>query len=159
MTGNAASDYRAKTSRELSSVSREMKRSGHPEPLGDPLSGTMILVGQPVGPRVLDAISRSLGAIELDAYVTYTATNLTGRQLLLAEPRILAAIGPEAAAELDDLNNPLVSKPFSEAAEAVPFAWKKSATGLLLPPLAPALDDEDQKQRFWRAFLVLRTLQ
>lgn len=159
MTRDAASDYRAKISRELSGISRRMKRSGHPEPLGDPLSGVMILLSQPTGPRVLDAISRSLETIDLDAaYVTYAATGLLGREILLTEPHVLAAIGPDAASEIDALELPLASKPFSTATEGVPFTWKKNTTGLLLPPLAPALDDTTEKHRFWRAFLTLRNL-
>lgn len=155
---SAADEYRAKIARELSAISREMKRSGNPEPLGDPLSGVVILLSQPVGPRALDAISRSLAAIELEAYVTYSETKLLERELLLTEPRVLAAVGPEAAAEIDALEHPLASNPFSEAKTGTPFAWKKNTTGLLLPPLAPALDDEEEKRRFWQAFLALRAL-
>lgn len=153
-----ADDYRAKVARELSTISRAMKKSGNPEPLGDPLSGTAIILSQPVGPRALDAIRRSLAAIELEAYVTYSGTNLLARELLLTEPRVLAAAGPEAAKEIDSLEHPLATNPFSDATEGTPFAWKKNTTGLLLPPLAPALDDEAEKRRFWQAFLTLRTL-
>ncbi|MBA2692428.1 MAG: hypothetical protein H0U65_08040 [Rubrobacter sp.] len=145
-------------SSELSAITREMKKSGNPEPLGDPLSGVVIVLGQPVGPRALDAIKRSLETISLEAYVTYTGTNLLERELLLAEPSILAAVGSDAAAEIDSLKHPLATKPFSTAAEGSPFAWKKNTAGLLLPLLAPALDDEEAKKRFWRAFLALRIL-
>ncbi|MGH3089036.1 MAG: hypothetical protein ACRDSJ_17185 [Rubrobacteraceae bacterium] len=156
---NAASDYQARFSSELSNISREMKRRGHPTPLGDPLSGVMVLLEGPAGPRALDAISRSLKAVDLpNAYVTFTQTSLLERELLLTEPRILAAVGPEAAAEIDALQLPLASQPFSKASESIPFAWKRHAAGLLLPSLAPALEDETEKRRFWRAFLTLRTL-
>lgn len=153
-----ADEYRAKVSSELSALARAMRKSGNPEPLGDPLSGTAIILSQPVGPRALDAIRRSLEAISLEAYVTYSGTNLLNRELLLTEPSVLAAIGPEAAAEIDSLEHPLATKPFSTATEGTPFAWKKTTAGLLLPPLAPALDDEAEKRRFWQAFLTLRTL-
>jgi hypothetical protein len=156
---NADEEYRAKVSSELATISREMKKSGHPEPLGDPLSGVAIVLSQPVGPRALDAIRRSLAAIELEAYVTYSETNLLARELLLTEPRLLAAVGPDAAAEIDSLEHPLAQKSFSDATIGVPFAWKKNTAGLLLPPLAPALDDETKKRRFWQTFLTLRSLQ
>ncbi len=155
---SATDDYRAKAARELSTISRAMKKSGNPEPFGDPLSGTTVILSQPVGPRALEAMSRSLAAIELDAYVTYSGAKLLARELLLTEPRVLAAVGPEAAKEIDSLEHPLATNPFSEATEGIPFAWKKNTTGLLLPPLAPALDDEEEKKRFWKAFLALRTL-
>ncbi|CAN5522342.1 hypothetical protein BH20ACT10_BH20ACT10_01770 [soil metagenome] len=155
----AADEYRAKTSSELSAISRAMKKSGNPEPLGDPLSGAMLVLSQPVGPRALEAIQRSLEAISLEAYVTYSGTNLLARELLLAEPSILAAIGSEAASEIDSLEHTLATKSFAEATEGAPFAWKKNTAGLLLPPLASALDDKEQKRQFWRAFLTLRSLQ
>jgi hypothetical protein len=154
----APDDYLAKAERELSAITREMKRTGNPGPLGNPLSGTVIVLSQPVGPRVLDAIRRSLDATQLDAYVTYAATGLLRRELLLAEPSVLAASGPEAAAEVDALQHPLASKPFAEATEGAPFAWKRNTTGILLPSLAGSLDDEAEKRRFWQAFLTLRSL-
>lgn len=155
----AADDYLAKAERELALISREMKRTGNPEPLGNPLSGTVILLSQPVGPRVLDAIQRSLEATQLDAYVTYTSTGLLKRELLLTEPSTLAASGAEAASEIDALKHPLASKPFAEAAEDSPFAWKRNTTGIVLPSLADSLADETEKRRFWQAFLTLRNLQ
>ena len=74
---DAASDYRAKVAHEISHLSRIMKKAGHPAPLGDPTSGVVLVVEQPVGPRVLQALDRSLKTVDLpDAYVTYTSTGL-----------------------------------------------------------------------------------
>ena len=79
-------------------------------------------------------------------------------ELLATEPQVLVAVGPGAAGDVDDLAHPLARAPFSEAREGVPFAWTRGTSGLRLPSLAPALDDEANKRRFWRCFLVLRDL-
>jgi len=156
---DAASDYRAKVEREISDLSRLMKKAGHPAPLGDPASGVMLLVEQPVGPRVLQALQRSLQSLQLpEAYVTYASTGLLAQEILAAEPHALVAVGPGAAEEIDALGHPLARTSFSEANTGVWFAWTKGTTGLSLPPLAPALDDDEAKLRFWRAFLALREL-
>ena len=126
---DAAEDYRRKTEREISIVSRRMKAAGHPAPLGDPTTGVVLVIEQPVGPRVLDALAASL-----------------------------AAVGPGAAREVDGLDHPLARAPFSEAEEGVPFAWTRGTSGLLLPSLSPALTDDTRKRRFWRCFLALKDL-
>lgn len=154
-----AEDYRRKTQHEASSLARRMKKAGHPPPLGDPAGGVVLVVEQPVGPRVLEAIGASLRAVGLpDAYVTYASTGLLEETLLSADPQLLVAIGPGAARDLDDVDHPLARNSFSEAEEGIPFAWTRGATGLRLPPLAPALDDEESKRRFWRGFLALKNL-
>ena len=61
-----------------------------------------------------------------------------------------------AAGDVDNLDHPLARAAFSEAREGVPFAWTRGTSGLLLPSLAPALDDETRKRRFWRSFLALK---
>jgi hypothetical protein len=156
---DAAADYRAKAAHEISRISRRMKEVGHPTPLGDPTSGVVLVVEQPVGPRVLEALDASLHTIGLpDAYVTYASTGLLGEEILSTQPRVLVAVGPGAARDLDDLDHPLARKNFSEADPGSPFAWTRGATGLLLPALAPALDDEPRKRRFWTCFLVLKDL-
>ena len=156
---DAASDYRDKVAHEISQLSKLMKRAGHPAPLGDPASGVVLVVEQPVGPRVLQAVERSLESVELpDAYVTYASTGLLAREILAAEPHALVAVGPGAASEIDALGYPLVRRTFSEAESGVWFAWTKGTAGLSLPALVPALDDEEAKRRFWRAFLALRDL-
>ena len=156
---DAASDSRAKAAHEISSLSRLMKEAGHPAPLGDPASGVVLVVEQPVGPRTLQALQASLKTIELEeAYVTYASTGLLAQEILATDPHALAALGPGAVREIDAIDNPLVRRPFSEAEIGVWFAWTKGTAGLSLPALNPALDDEGVKRRFWRAFLALRDL-
>ena len=156
---DAAEDYRRKTEHEASSLSRRIKKAGHPAPLGDPATGVVLVVEQPVGPRVLDALRASLIAVGLpDAYVTYASTGLLMEEILAAEPQLLIAVGPGAAHDLDDLDYPLSRRAFAEAEEGVPFTWTSGTLGLRLPPLAPALDDEESKRRFWRLFLSLKNL-
>jgi hypothetical protein len=136
-----------------------MKESGHPAPLGDPPSGIVLVVEQPVGPRVLEALKLSLRAVGLpEAYVTYAATGLLAEELLATEPHALVAIGTGAARDIDAAGHPLVSQPFSEAEQGVWFSWTKGTSGLLVPSLAAALDDEAAKRRFWRTFLGLKVL-
>jgi hypothetical protein len=155
----AAGDYRAKVAHEISHLSRLMKRAGHPAPLGDPTSGIVLVVEQPVGPRILQALERSLKTVELpEAYVTFASTGLLAREILAAEPHALVAVGPGAAREIDALGYPLVRHSFSEAESGVWFTWTKGTAGLSLPALIPALDDEGAKRSFWRAFLALRDL-
>ena len=156
---DAASDYHVKVAHEISSLSRLMKASGHPAPLGDPASGVVLVVEQPVGPRVLQALSRSLKTVELpEAYVTYASTGTLAQELLAADPHALVAVGLGAAREIDALGHPLARRSFSEAEPGAWFAWTKGTAGLRLPALIPALDDEEAKRRFWRAFLALRAL-
>lgn len=156
---DAASDYRAKVAHEISRISRRMKESGHPVPLGDPTSGIVLVVEQPVGPRVLKALESSLKTVGLpDAYVTYASTGLLAQEILATEPHALVAVGPEAAREIDALEHPLARHPFSEAGRGAWFAWTKGTAGLSLPALIPALDDDGAKRSFWRTFLLLRDL-
>ena len=156
---DAAGDYRAKTAYEISLVSRRMKESGHPAPLGDPGSGIVLVVEQPVGPRILHALARSLKTVGLpEIYVTYTSTGLLAEEILATEPHALVAVGPGAASEIDGLGHQLAQTLFSEAEPGAWFAWTKGTAGLSLPALAPALDDEAAKRRFWRAFQSLRDL-
>jgi hypothetical protein len=136
-----------------------MKQSGHPAPLGDPASGVVLVVEQPVGPRTLQALQRSLETIELqEAYVTYASTGLLAQEILATDPHALVAVGPGAAREIDALDHPLAQRSFAEAGVGSWFPWTKGTAGLGLPPLNPALDDEGAKRRFWRAFLALRDL-
>ncbi len=156
---DATSDYRAKVAHEISHLSRLMKEAGHPAPLGDPASGVVLLVEQPVGPRVLQALDRSLKTVgPPEAFVTYASTGLLAQVVLATEPHALVAVGPGAAREIDALGHPLAQHSFSEAETGVWFAWTKGTAGLSLPALIPALDDNGAKQRFWRAFLALRDL-
>jgi hypothetical protein len=156
---DAASDYQAKVAHEISHLSRLMKEAGHPAPLGDPASGVVLVVEQPVGPRVLQALERSLKTIQLpEAYVTYASTGLLAQEILATDPHALVAVGPGAAREIDALDHPLAQRSFSEAESGTWFTWTKATAGLGLPALTPALDDDGTKRRFWRAFLALRDL-
>lgn len=119
----------------------------------------MIVVEQPVGPRVLQALERSLDVVGLAAaYVTYVSTGTLAEEILATEPHALVVVGPAAAREVDALDHPLAQNLFSERQTGVWFTWTKGTTGLALPSLAPALDDDASKRRFWQAFLALRDL-
>jgi hypothetical protein len=156
---SAADDYRAKTAHEISVLSRRIKESGYPAPSGDPSSGVVLVVEGPAGPRMLEALGRSLDAVGLpDAYVTYAPTGTLREEILATEPHALVAVGPAAAREIDALDHPLAQNRFSEAAAGEWFSWTKGAAGLRLPALNPALDDDAAKRRFWKAFLTLRNL-
>jgi hypothetical protein len=156
---DATSDYRAKVAHEISHLSRLIKEAGHPAPLGDPASGVVLVIEQPVGPRTLQALERSLNSVGLpEAYVTYASTGMLAQEVLATEPHALVAVGPGAAREIDELDYPLARRHFSEADIGVWFAWTKGTAGLSLPALVPALDDNRAKRRFWRAFLALRDL-
>ena len=156
---DAVSDYRAKTSHEADRLSRRAKQAGYPAPLGDPTSGLFLAVEPPVGPRLIDALDRSLQSVGLpQAYVTWTPSDHLLREILALEPGVLVAVGPQAARDIDALGYPLVRQTFSEAEEGEWFSWTSGMVGLRLPPLAPALEDEAAKRRFWRAFLCLKRL-
>jgi hypothetical protein len=155
----AADDYREKTAYEVSRLSRRMKEDGHPAPIGDPTSGVVLVIEQPVGPRALEALELSLQTVGLpEAYVTYESTGQLAQEIQATEPHALIAIGDGAARDIDALDYPLVRHPFSEAEAGIWFPWTKGTAGLTLPSLAPALDDDAAKRRFWRAFLTLRDL-
>lgn len=152
-------DYRAKVDYEASRISRLIREAGHPAPFGDPASGMLMLLEQPVGPRVIEALNRSLASLNVaEAYVTWACTGLLMQEILVTEPNVIVAIGPGAAREIDDLGYPLARRTFSDARPGDWFTWTRGTSGLLLPPLAPALEDTDAKQRFWRAFLALKAI-
>ena len=156
---DAASDYRAKITHEAELLSRRAKKVGLPKPLGDPSCGVMLAVEPPVGPRLVDALERSLRAVGLpDAYVTWTESGRILDEVVAFEPDALVALGPDAARTLDALDYPLVRNTFSDAREGEWFSWTSGTFGLRLPPLAPALDDAAAKRRFWRAFLSLKRI-
>jgi hypothetical protein len=155
-TRNAAGDYTRKTAYEVSRLSSRMKEGGHPAPLGDPTSGVVLVLENPFGPSTLEL---SLQALRLQqAYVTYESTGLLAQEIQTTEPVVLVAIGAGAARDIDAIDYPLVRQPFSEAQPGVWFPWTKGTKGLLTPALAPALDDDAAKRRFWLAFLTLRNL-
>jgi hypothetical protein len=157
---SSTGDYGAKTLREVALTARRRARTG-PEPFGNPLCG-ILLVAEPAtgaaNARVVDALRRSLATVRLDeAYVTWIHSDLL-EEILSLEPGALVAVGPAAARAIDSLDYPLAQTAFSEGPEGSWFAWAKGTSGLRLPALAPALEDDDAKRRFWRAFLALRAL-
>ena len=158
-TRDAAGDYTRKTAYEATHLSNRMKQEGHPAPLGDPTLGVVLVLEEPFGPRTIEALELSLKALSLQrAYVTYVSTGLLAQQIQTTEPGVLVAIGAGAARDIDAIDYPLVRQPFSEAEPGVWFPWTKGTKGLLTPALAPALEDDAAKRRFWLAFLTLRDL-
>ena len=156
---DAAGDYEEKTAYEVSRLSKRMKQDGHPAPLGDPASGVVLVLEQPIGPRALTALTLSLEAVGLpDAYVTYESTGLLAYEIQATGPHALVAIGEGAARDIDAIDYPLVRQAFSESEPGVWFPWKHGTAGLVLPAIVPALDDDAAKRRFWRVFLALRDL-
>ena len=157
----ARGDYEAKISRETAQLARQATRAGFPQPFGDPLSGVVLVsepAAEPTTARMLDALRRSLAAVKLDrVYVVWPHPNLL-EEILSLEPGTLVAVGPTASRAIDSCNYPLVRTAFSEAPEGSWFVWTKGTHGLRLPALVPALDNADDKRRFWAAFLALRTL-
>ena len=158
----ATSDYGAKVMHEAG-ASRRPARPDLPYPSGDPLSG-IVLVAEPApsngaSARLADALRRSLSAVGLDdAYVTWSPSGALREELLSLEPTILVAVGPGAARAVDDTGYALAKTRFQDATGGTWFPWTRGTTGLLLPDLAPALEDPEAKRRFWRAFLTLRDL-
>ncbi|CAN5908183.1 hypothetical protein BH23ACT11_BH23ACT11_09530 [soil metagenome] len=152
-------DYRKKFAHEVQRISRRLKQAGYQEPIGDPGSGLMIVIEQPVGPRILAALTRSLEVVSLpDAYVTWAATGALLEELLALQPSYLLTIGPGAANEIDALDYPLSRASFEQASYGTWFTWTGSIQGLSVPSLAGALDDEKAKHKFWEKFLTLRDL-
>lgn len=159
----ATNDYRAKITHETEATSRRAARPDVPYSSGDPLSG-IVLVAEPApstagSARLADALRRSLSAVGLDAaYVTWSPAGSLLEELLSLEPSLLVVVGPGAARAVDDAGYALVKTRFQNAPEGAWFSWTKGTTGLLLPDLAPALQDPEAKRGFWRAFLTLRDL-
>jgi hypothetical protein len=117
----------------------------------------MLVLEQPFGPRTLDALKRSLQSVGLQgAYITYESTGLLAQEIQAIQPQVLVAIGAGAATDIDAIDYPLVRQPFATTEPGVWFSWTKGTAGLLVPALAPALEDHAAKRHFWRAFLALR---
>ena len=157
----AAGEYRAKIQHETEAATRRAARTDRPYPSGDPLSG-IVLVATPApttagSARLADALRRSLAALGLDdAYVTWSGPDALGEELLSLEPAVLVAVGPGAAATVDEAASALARASFGGATEGAWFPWGRGTSGLLLPDLEAALDDLEAKRLFWKAFLALR---
>ena len=155
----AEKDYEAKVNKETSPPKTSHRSRAAPEPSGDPLSGVLLVVGEDaISNAAVVALRRSLAAVGLSrAYVAWPSSRLPV-EVLSVEPAVLVAVGPSAADAIDALNYPLARESFSEAPEGAWFDWSAGTRGLRLPALGPALEDADDKRRFWRAFVALRTL-
>lgn len=147
----AREEYRAKISREIP--------AGDELPRGEADSGVMVVLEPPQTLAVLDALSRSLQAVGQPLALVVDSDERLARRMLSAAPAAVVAVGPEAARRVDETDHPLARARFREAPVGEWFVWSKSARGLLLPPLAPALEDEEAKRGFWKAFLALRGLE
>lgn len=153
----ALEDYRAKAERELGS-GRAGGRAGSGLPTGDPASGVLLVLEPPESPAVLDALRRSLDNVGHPRARVVPADEKLLQEILSGCPAAMVAVGPRAAHALDGLEYPLARARFSEAPEGEWFVWSRGARGMALPALAPALEDEEAKRGFWRAFLALRAL-
>jgi len=152
----ALEDHRAKATRELDSNPASLEDG---LPAGDAGSGILLVLQPPETPAVLDALGRSLDSVgHPDARVVLSGGALL-EEILSGGPSAIAAVGPEAARALDELEYPLAHARFSEEREGEWFVWSKGTRGLALPALAPALEDEAAKREFWRLFLALRGLE
>jgi hypothetical protein len=149
--GHALEDYRAKAERELGTG-----RAGLP--VGDPASGVLLALEPPESAAVLDALRRSLDNVGHPQARVVAAGERLLPEILSGCPAAIVAIGPGASRVLDGLEYPLARARFSEARDGEWFVWSRGAHGLTIPALAAALEDEEAKREFWRAFLALRAL-
>lgn len=149
--GRALEDYRAKAERELGTG-----RDGLP--MGDPASGVLLVLEPPESGAVLDALGLSLDNVGHPRARVVLAGERLLLEILSGCPAAIVAVGSGAARSLDSLEYPLARASFSGAREGEWFVWSRGSHGLALPALAPALEDEEVKREFWRAFLALRAL-
>lgn len=147
----ALEDYRAKAERELGAG-----RDGLP--MGDPDSGVLLALEPPESVAVLDALRLSLDNVGHPRARVVAADERLLPEILSGCPAAVVAVGTGASHALDGLEYPLARSRFSEARDGEWFVWTRGAHGLSLPALAPALEDEESKREFWRAFLALRAL-
>lgn len=154
----ALEEYRAKVERELKP--RRSLQAGTEDglPTGDPESGILLVLEPPETPAVLNALRLSLDAVGHPRARVVPADERLLEEILSGGPAAIVAVGPRAARMLDELEYPLAHARFSESPEGEWFGWSKGARGLALPAFAPALQDEETKRSFWRAFLTLRAL-
>ena len=147
----ALEDYRAKIACEIPAEDEL--------PRGEANSGVMVVLEPPHTPAVLDALARSLESVEHPLALIVEADERLARRMLSAAPAAVVAVGYDAARCVDETEYPLARARFSESPFGEWFVWSKGVRGLVLPPLAPALEDEEAKRGFWKAFLALRGLE
>jgi uracil-DNA glycosylase len=74
-------------------------------------------------------------------------------EMAVVQPRIVVAMGEQALAELNDLDLPLGREVFPRLGEVQPLT--PSCEALYVPDIDQALDEEESKREFWRAFRTL----
>ena len=74
-------------------------------------------------------------------------------ELAVVQPRIVVVMGEEARAELNDLEVPLGRAVEPEPGEVQQLT--PSCDALYVPDIDAALDEEDSKREFWKAFRAL----
>lgn len=144
---------------------------------GHPLADVMLLKFSPQPAEIQEgvaffgrsgqAILKSLQRLHVDPLAVYgtnclkfgtedpadAATWLT-RELHIVQPKLVVAMGDQAAAFLDDLAFPLAD-PVDREAEGVVRRFTATIQVLLTPDVDEALDDQSAKTRFWNAFKAL----
>jgi len=74
-------------------------------------------------------------------------------ELAIVQPKIVVVMGPETLAVVNELDVPL-SRPLSASA-GVLQRFTPSIEAVYVPNIDEALDEEDAKREFWKAFRVL----
>ena len=74
-------------------------------------------------------------------------------ELAIVQPKIVVIMGPEALETLNDLELPLATHVEPRLGAVQPLT--PSIEALYVPSIDDALDEEDAKRDFWRAFRVL----
>jgi uracil-DNA glycosylase family 4 len=76
------------------------------------------------------------------------------REFSIVEPKMVVAMGDEVVATLNDLQLPL-AQPLDAQEVGVVQRLTPTIEALVVPDIDGALNDEDSKRRFWRAFKAL----
>jgi uracil-DNA glycosylase family 4 len=74
-------------------------------------------------------------------------------EITIVQPRLVVVMGPEALEVLNDLQLPLAAEVSARPGEIQ--ALTPSIEALYTPSIDEALDEEQSKRAFWRAFRVL----
>jgi uracil-DNA glycosylase family 4 len=74
-------------------------------------------------------------------------------ELLIVQPKIVVAMGPDALQTLNELEVPLARPIAAELGELQQLT--PSIAALYVPNIDEALDEEDAKREFWAAFKLL----
>jgi uracil-DNA glycosylase family 4 len=74
-------------------------------------------------------------------------------EIAIVQPKIIVVMGPEALSVVNELDVPLSRELAASAGELQRFT--PSIEALYVPNIDEALDEEDAKREFWKAFRVL----